>query len=117
MNTSARVSVSAKSASKQLATKLKLDPSSTINGFNFSFASMLLAKLKVLIEEERLSQCESGREIVLTPISGVVVNRLLEQIPFPIVWGGPGCGIERSQIDILVETATEFLMIFEGNLK
>lgn len=55
---SALVSVSAK---KHLAIGLKLDPSSTINGFNFSFTSMLLGKLKKLIEEGRLSQHENSR--------------------------------------------------------
>jgi len=113
---SARVSVSAK---KHLAIGLKLDPSSTINGFNFSFTSMLLGKLKKLIEEGRLSQHEivEANRIELTPIAEMVLVRLFEQIPLCVGWSGQGCSISKREIDNLIATTTEFLAIFEENLK
>jgi hypothetical protein len=50
---SASVTGIAAPAKRQLTIKLVLDPASSINGFNFSFASMLLAKLNKLIQEEK----------------------------------------------------------------
>ncbi len=119
----ANIGIAAAPTKRQLAIKLTLDPTSTINGFNYVFTSMMLAKLNSLIEEKKFLSAppydHGGNEGVtwyLTPIAKVVLYRLVQQIPC-IDFQEGGSSTSDREVKELVAAATEFLAIFEVKLK
>jgi hypothetical protein len=107
---------------KEVGKKVEITiPGGVIDGFCFPFSYKLLQKLKALVTEEGVFKESLGialnkeQRCVTTDITQIaycVINHLSDQIQYRTDIAG-GRATLPSDVTLLIETAEEFLAIFE----
>jgi len=98
----------------------KQQQNDTIIGFSISFSQNLLRKLKELDKQDRVLKESKANAIAkasdhgygssLTNIASCVIEHLCNQIKYPL---SIGTTATPTQIELLIETAEEFLYLFQ----